>query len=92
MILPINNGHTAKRPVCLKRFWADIAVGAVSAGTIVVHLDILEYRLPQERPGWGPLAENELHLQGVKEALGNGIIIAVALGAHAARQSMFVDQ
>jgi hypothetical protein len=29
---------------------------------------------------------NDLNLQSVEEALGDGIIIAVALGAHAAQQ------
>jgi hypothetical protein len=34
--------------LCLKRFRAEVAVGAVSAGSIVVHFDVLVYRLPHE--------------------------------------------
>ena len=58
--------------VCLKRCRADEAVGAVSAGSIVVHFDVLEYRLSHLLPGGESLAVNGLYLERVEEALGAG--------------------
>ena len=62
----------------MKRFWAKVAIGAVSAGSIVVHFNVLEFRLSHEFACLEALAMNEHHLQGVKEALDNGVIIAIA--------------
>jgi hypothetical protein len=49
--------------LCLKRFRADEAVGAVSAGSIVVHFDVLEYRFPHGLPGGEYFAVYGLHLE-----------------------------
>ena len=34
--------------LCLRRRWADVAIGAVPTGSIVVHFNILESSLPQD--------------------------------------------
>ncbi len=76
----------------LKRFWADIAVGAVSASSIVIHNDIFEYRLPHERAGREMFVVDNLHVQRVEETLDDGIVIAVAFRAHAGPQFMPLDE
>lgn len=70
----------------LEGFWADHPNGTVPALPVVVHLDIFEYLLSHNLPGLESLAMNSFDLEAVKEALGTGIVIAVALGAHAARE------
>ena len=70
--------------LCLKHQRADVAVGAVSAGSIVIHLDVFEYRLSHCLPGGESLTVNGLDLERVKETLGAGIIVTIALGTHAA--------
>lgn len=78
--------------LCLKRCRADIAVGAVSVGSIVVHLDVFEHAPARLRTRGEALAVDQLHLQGVEEALGAGVAVAVALGAHAAWQAVPIEQ
>jgi hypothetical protein len=60
---------------------------AVSAGSIVIHFNVLEYCLSHLFPGDESLPMNCLHLDRMKEALGTGIVIAVAFAAHAANQA-----
>ena len=69
-----------------------MSVGAVSAGSIVIHFDVFEYRLSHFLPGGELLTVNDLDLERVKEALGAGIIVTTSLFAHAAPQNMFFDQ
>ena len=76
----------------LKRFWADIAVGAVSAGSIVIHFYVFEYCLSHFFPCSKSFTMNGLDLEGMKKALGTGIIIAISLTTHTANQSMLVQQ
>ena len=72
--------------------WADGAVGAVLAGSIVVHFDVLEYGLPHLLSGGESLAVNGLNLERVEEALGTGIIVTIALRTLAAEQLVLPDQ
>ena len=92
MILPANSGHVIKRLFCLKRCRADIAVGAVSADSIVVHFNVFEYRLSHLFSGAESFAVDGLHLERVEEALGASIIIAIALRTHAADQAILLGQ
>ena len=78
--------------LCLKRFRADVSVGAVSAGSIVIHFDVFEYRLSHLLSGGESLTMDGLDLERVKEALGAGIVVAVALGAHGTHQRVFAQQ
>jgi hypothetical protein len=87
VILPANCGHL----MCLKRLWADIAIGAVSASSIVIYFDVLEYCLSHFLPGSKPFSVNSFHLERVEETFGTGIIKAISLGTHAAQQSVFPD-
>jgi len=66
---------------CLKRFRANKAVGAVSAGSIVVHFDVLEYCLSHLLPGGESFTVNGLSLERVKEALGTGVVPKALRGA-----------
>ena len=78
--------------LCLKRFRADVSVGAVSAGSIVIHFDVFKYCLSHFLPSGESLTMNDLDLERVKEALGAGIIVTTPFRAHAAQQTMFLDQ
>ena len=62
---------------CLKRFWADKAVGAVSAGSIVIHFDVLEYCLSHLLPGGESLTMNGLYLERVEKSIGTGIVVRI---------------
>ena len=57
----------------LKSFWADIAVGALSARSIVIHFYVFEYRLPHFLLCSKSSTMNGLDRKGVKKALGTGI-------------------
>lgn len=78
--------------LCLKRFWTDVSVSVVSAGSIVIQLDVFEYRMSHFLPGGKSLTVYGLDLERVKEALGAGIIVTTPFRAHAAQQTMFLDQ
>jgi hypothetical protein len=75
----------------LKRRRADIAIGAVSAVSIVVHFDVLEYCLPHLLPGAEAFAMDCFHFERMKEALSAGIVVAVTPTAHTANQAMVVQ-
>ena len=47
----------------------------MSAGSIVIHFDVFEYRLSHFLPGGESLTVNGLDLERVKETLGAGITI-----------------
>ena len=75
-----------------KRLWAEVAVGAVPTVSIVVHFDVFENNLPQPIPADNFLPMHHFHLQAVGEALSAGIVVAISLGAHAAKQPMLAQQ
>jgi len=77
--------------LCLKRLRADKAVGAVSAGLIVVHCDVLEHRLSPLFPGGESLTVYELYLERVEKTLGTGIVVTIALRAHTATQLVLYE-
>jgi hypothetical protein len=72
----------------LKYRRAEVAVGTVSAGLVVVDLDILEHGLARGKA----LAVDAFNLQGLKEALGAGVVVAVALGTLAREQAVTIEQ
>lgn len=57
-------------------------------GPVVVHLDVFKYRPPHGSTPGEALAVDHLHLERVEEALGAGVIITVALAAHAANKAV----
>lgn len=59
---------------------------------VVVDLNALKYGFTHLNPVAKSLAIDALDLQGVKEALGTGIVVAIALGAHAAPELMTSQQ
>lgn len=63
---------------------ADHPDRTVPALPVVVHLDVLEHLPPHSVPGLESLAMDRLDLEAMEEALGTGIVVAVALGTHAA--------
>ena len=71
---------------CLHCLRAEIPVGAVAATSIVVDLDVFEHDTTHVIPGEETFTVDHLHLQRMEEAFGTGIVVAVALGAHAAHQ------
>jgi hypothetical protein len=64
----------------------------VSAGSIVIHFDVFEYRLSHVLPGGESLTMNSLDLERVKEALGASIIVTTPFGTYTAQQAMLLDQ
>jgi len=58
--------------------------GTVPTLSVVVQFNVLEHLPPHGFPGRESLAVNGFDLETVEEAFGAGIIVAVALGAHAA--------
>jgi len=60
--------------VCLKRRRANEAVGAVSAGSVVIYFDEFEYWLPHFLSGGEPLTINGFNFERVDNALGTGIV------------------
>ena len=63
---------------------ADVAERRVATDTIVEHFDVLKCLVLGLRPGGEDGLVNELHLQRGEEALGHGVVPAIALAAHAA--------
>ena len=78
LILPTNSGRLPKRLFVLKRHRAEVTIGAVSAGSIVIHFDVLEDSLSQHGPAGKSLTVDGFHLEGMEEAFCAGIVIAVA--------------
>lgn len=67
----------------LKRFRAEVAVGAMSACSIVIYFDIFKDRLSHKLSSGEPLTVNGFNFERVKEALRACIVVAVAGAAHA---------
>ena len=55
---------------CLKRFWAEVAVGTVSEGSIGIDLGIFEDRLSHVSPGGAALAVNSFNFQCMTQVRG----------------------
>ncbi len=60
--------------LCLKRFRADVAVGAVSAGPIVVCLNVFKHGVAHLLARGEALTVNRFHLQRVEKTLGTCIM------------------
>lgn len=58
----------------------------MAAASIVVNFDVLENSLAHLVPGGEALTVDRFHFQRVEETLGTGVVVAVALSAHAAHQ------
>src|SRR3954451_17471049 len=65
--------------------WGEISERGVPALAVVEDLDVLEDRAAQVGLGWPAAAVDELLLQGREEALGDGVVVAVAAAAHRLR-------
>ncbi len=70
--------------LCLKCLWADVAVGATPAHSIVIHFDALEDRLPDQLLRCKSRSVHRFHFQRVGKALRTAVVIAVAIAADAA--------
>ncbi|CDG56088.1 conserved hypothetical protein [Halomonas sp. A3H3] len=68
----------------LEGLWADHPDRTVPAVPVVVQLNVLAHLPSHGFSGRESLAVNGFDLEIVKEALGSGIVVAVALGTHAA--------
>lgn len=67
---------------------ADVPQCAMTQMTVVVGLNLLEYGFTRVGPIAKSLATDAIDLQDLKEALGTGIFLVIAFGAHAAPQLM----
>jgi len=76
----------------LERFGADIAIRTMPAGAIVVNFDVFEHDAAHLLAGNDGFAVHHFHFQGVEEAFSTGVVVAVALGAHATQQFVFRQQ
>src|SRR3954454_19005072 len=65
--------------------WGEKAERGVPAAAVVEDLDVLEDLGAQLGLGWPAAAVDELLLQGREEALGDGVVVAVAAAAHRLR-------
>src|SRR3954452_19064369 len=65
--------------------WGEISEREVPAPAVVEDLDVLEGRAAQVGLGWPTAAVDEFLLQGREEALGDGVVVAVAAAAHRLR-------
>ena len=74
---------------CLR---ADHPNRTVPALPVVVHLDVLEHLPPHGIPGLESLAMDRLDLEAMEEALGARVVVAIALGTHAALQLVLEHQ
>ena len=74
---------------CFKRHGADISSGTMAAPTVVVNFNIFKHRVEHLFASGKPFTVGCFHLQTVKEAFSTGIVVAVALAAHAADQLVF---
>ena len=63
---------------------ADQPNRTVPALPVVVQFNVLEHLPPHGLPGLEAFAMDRLDLEAVEEALGTGIVVAVAFGTHAA--------
>ncbi len=72
----------------LKSQRADVAVGTVPPDTVVVNLDILEYGPAHVLASGEALTMDHFHLEGMKEAFGHGVVVAITFAANAANQLM----
>ena len=64
----------------------DAARCVVATLGVVEHLDVVKDISTGVLPGWVDLAANPLTFEQLEEALGHGVVVAVATPAHAADQ------
>ena len=64
----------------------DAARRIVATFGVVEHLDVVKDISTGILPGWVDLAANPLTFEQLEEALGHGVVVAVATPAHAADQ------
>ena len=60
----------------------------MTPGAIMVHFNVFENYLTHFFSGGKALTMDDFHLHCVEEAFSSGVVMAVALGAHAADQRM----
>ena len=76
----------------LEGFRADIDERAVTPLTVIVGFDVFKHSRTHLVSRPEALAMDAFNLQAVEEALGTGIVVAVALGAHATPKFMRSNQ
>jgi hypothetical protein len=76
----------------LKRHQAEIANGTVSAGSVVIDLDVFKDRPSHLFATFEPLAMDRLDPERMERALGHGIVEKITLSAHAAYQDISHQQ
>jgi hypothetical protein len=64
---------------CLKYFWADKAIEAMSAGSIVIHFYVSKHRLFRCCSRDETFTVNGFNFERMKKALSIGIIVAIHL-------------
>ena len=69
-----------------ERFWAEIAISAVSASSIVIDFNIFEDGFSHVLSGREALPVNGFDFERMKEALGAGVVVTVTGAAHAAQR------
>ena len=70
----------------------DAARRIVATFGVVEHLDVVKDISTGILPGWVDLAANPLTFEQLEEALGHGVVVAVATPAHAADQVMVAQK
>ena len=76
----------------LKRHGADPAICTMSAAAVVVNFNIFKHRVAHLFASGKAFTVDGLHLRAVKKAFSAGIVVAVALAAHAADQLVFCHE
>lgn len=76
----------------LELFRAEVAEGRMEPGSIVVNLDVFEHMRLGLFPCGEALAVDRFDLEAVVPAFHRGIVVAIALGAHAGDQSVLGQQ
>src|SRR5690606_36925466 len=73
-------------------YWRDASIGAVPAFGVVEHLDVVEHVATRRIPGQVDPSPDPLSLEQLEEALGYGVVVAVAAPAHAADDSVGLQE
>lgn len=92
LILPSSGGHGVKHSSVPRKPLADVPQSAMVSLAVVVGFDVFKHSRTHLAAARDALAMDALDLQAVEEALRTGVLVAVALGAHAASQVVDSDQ
>jgi len=65
VILPTKSDTGLSGLLCLKRFWADATIGAMTAVAIIVYFDVFENGFAHFSPGGKELTMDGFHLHRV---------------------------